>query len=423
MSLNRTIAPSTRLITSLEFPEFTRVTSNSGVPVCFVHDDNLDVLKIEFVFEAGARNQSSLFQAQAAISMLSEGTPQRTAAAIADELDFYGSYVQPRYGIDESSLFLYCLPRFLKPCLEVVFDLLTNSNYPDYELITLKQNAIQRLKINESRNSFLARRGYYAAVFGSENCYGSSVYQGVIENISRETLEQFFLSSIKGRLRQVYVSGNTTASEPEILGFCNGFSVVQKSEMVIPTLQSDQPYHYIERKQSVQNAIRIGRKTINRKDSDFRKLQFLNLLLGGYFGSRLMTNIREEKGLTYGIHSAIETYRDTASFYIETEINKELTHVGRQEIENELKKLQELPIGAEELETARNYMTGGFIRSFDGVFAITDRIKIILDNDLPLTYYSEFIEIIQGITPLELQDLANKYLRFDGMVTIVAGQE
>jgi predicted Zn-dependent peptidase len=147
------------------------------------------------------------------------------------------------------------------------------------------------------------------------------------------------------------------------------------------------------------------------------------MALGGFFGSRLMKNIREEKGLTYGIYSAMESYLDAGSFYIETEINNELRDTGVTEILKEIADLRENPIGADELNLVKNYLLGSFLRSIDGPFSLADRYKMILDYGFTYDYYTEFVETIRAISAFEIQLLANQYLQEKDLTTIIVGRK
>jgi predicted Zn-dependent peptidase len=181
--------------------------------------------------------------------------------------------------------------------------------------------------------------------------------------------------------------------------------------------------HFIEKSDSVQSALRIGKSSISRSNADFRKLQFLNLIFGGYFGSRLMKNIREDKGLTYGIYSVLEPNLYGASWYIDTDINTKNRTAGIEEIYKEIEIIKTQPIPSEEINTARNYYLGSFLKSLDGPFSLADRLKIIIDNNLTNNYYPEFVSILNNTTAQDLQDLANKYFSIDDIVEVVVGKK
>lgn len=422
--MNRSVAPPSYPIGTIAYPTHEQFTTSGGIPIYLVHDAHCAVLKLELVFNGGSRFQQQPFQAQSTASMIPEGTAQFTATQIAEKLDFYGSYVQNRAGSDDSSFVLYCLPKFLEPCLTMLQEVLNNASFPDNELLIFKKNSIQRQKINESRNSYLTRRAFNALVYGKESIYGQSVNQHDIENISRETLTRFYEIQYKTGIKYLLVSGYVNDEvKQQLEEFCTHFGPVNTQVSPVISQQSLERFAYIQNENAVQSTIRIGRLIPGRKHPEYRKLQVMNLILGGYFGSRLMSSIREEQGLTYGIHSAVESNLDAGAFYIETDMNNELAEKGTEAIFAEIQKLIDKPLEAEELNTAKNYYLGSFLRSLDGPFSIADRAKIIIDFGFESGYYEEFLEIINRVSALEIQQLAHTYLERKDLITVVTGNK
>ncbi len=422
--LNRNITPNSSGIQGISLRELSKFTLKNGIPVYYIHTPNTGVIKVDFVFNGGLRNQTSPGQATATGSMLTEGTTNLSAKELADELDAFGAYLQSRTNVDDSLLTLYCLPRFLDSCLPFVVDILTNCTFPQKELDTYKRNAIQRFLVNSQRNNFLASRAFYSAVFGKQNAYGSPVNQIDYENISRETVDGFYSRNIRGRVKHVLLSGDIEHSvlgvlEARLAALSNDFPA--PGEIVLTPQQADT--FFIENPTAVQSTLKMGRGWVSRKHPDFTKLQVLNLALGGYFGSRLMRNIREEKGLTYGIHSSVESYLDAGVFYIETEINNDLRETGLSEIKHELAQLRNNPIPEDELLLVKNYMLGSFLRGIDGPFSLMDRYKMLIDFGFGYDYFSKFVDTIKAVRASELQDLANQYLTEESMTTVVAGKK
>ena len=177
----------------------------------------------------------------------------------------------------------------------------------------------------------------------------------------------------------------------------------------------------VKKEKAAQATLRVGRKIINRAHPDYRKLQLVNLVLGGYFGSRLMKNIREDKGLTYGIYSVLESYLDDGCFYVEADVNNDKTKIAIDEIYKEINILCTDLVPEKELHTAKNYLLGSLLRSIDGPFTIMDRNRILLDYGFNKNYYEEFIDIINTTTAEEIRDLCNKYLKPENLVEIVCG--
>jgi len=424
MTLNRKKSPAVVEIKTINIKEAQENNLSNGIKLYSINASNEEVIKIDLVFDAGTIVQEYKSQANFTSKMLSEGTSKYSAAELAEKLDFYGAYFQTKNTTEEAIITLYCLNKHLSKCLPYIVDILTNSIFPQEDLNILKKNAIQNLKVNQERNSFLARRAFNEAIFGGNTLYGSYSDIKDIESIQQEQLVNFYKNhyqkGIKYILASGYVDKETIKSIDTNFG-SKTFKVYDKTSYTYESKKMIRADIYIDKSNSMQSAIRIGRKLFNRNHPDFREMQLLNLIIGGYFGSRLMKNIREEKGLTYGIYSAIEAYPYDACWYIDTEMNNDLCDTGIKEIFKELSRLRNELIGEKELKTAKNYLLGSFLRSIDGPFSLADRFKILKDFNLEYQYFYEFIEIIKNTTSERLKELANLYLKEDDLTSVIIG--
>jgi zinc protease len=423
-TINRKLAPKHHATTHFEINEAQTHQLQSGVNVCAIVDGNHDVLKIDFVYNGGVRNEPQRGVSKAAITLLPEGTSRMKAEEIAEKLDFYGAYLQTNHTRDESVLSLYCLPKHLASCLSIVKEVLLEAQYPEIELNTYKQNGIQSLTVNEQKTTFLARRRFNELMWGKDKPYGSAVNQNDIENISRETLLSFSRNVYACLPRHIFVGGNvsheTLALLDALFDKSFGKANVLQPVSIEPRLFANEKT-YVEKAGANQVSIRIGKQTIGRTHADFRELSVVNMILGGYFGSRLMSNIREEKGLTYGIYSSIETQFDGASFCISVELNKENVDLGLAEIRKELARLRTQPIADDELTVVRNYFIGSFLRGFDGVFSLMSFAKNVVDYNLGYQYYYDFINVINNVDAARVMQLAERYLHEDSMAVVISG--
>lgn len=420
----RKTPPESADVDKIKIIEGGHIMLSNGLKVYYVNAGTSDVIKLDIVFDAGIREQQQKGVAVACSSMLTDGTKTKTAEQIADELDYYGAYLQTRCTVDDSCVTLYCLPKHLSSCLPYVLDVIQDSVFPENELTIYKTNAIQRLLVNKERTAFLSRRIFYSSVFGEDSPYGIFSETDDYNNISRETLQSFFANHINGNIKYLHLSGSV--NQDVLTQIETSFGVTKYKSGVHSSLKESRKVPqkiFFRKKGASQSTIRIGRQLFNRKHPDFQKMQFLNLILGGYFGSRLMKNIREDKGLTYGIHSSVESFRDSGCFYIETEINNSLTQKGITEIYKELNVLRTSLISHSELSLAKNYMLGSFLRSIDGPFSLADRQKILIDFGLDYDYYYRFIKVVKSIEAPELRDLANVYLSDQDLFEIIVGDK
>ncbi|MES2655541.1 MAG: pitrilysin family protein [Bacteroidota bacterium] len=424
MILNRQNPPSIQPIGKYSITEAKNHSLSNGIDLYAINAGNESVLKLDIVFNAGIIHQNKKCQANFTAQLISEGTTKYTAAEIAENLDFFGAYFQAKCNLDDSTITLYCLTKHLDNCLPYVIDVLNDAIFPEEDLSIHKKNSIQKLNVNEQRNSFLVRRAFNQHIFGSDNAYGSFATETDINTISREDLLSFYHNNYKNGIKYLLVSGLLASDTVAIVQ--KYFDTDSFKPAGIKTIKytPHKPQNeniFIEKSNSVQCSIRVGRKLFNRNHSDFREMQLLNLILGGYFGSRLMKNIREEKGLTYGIYSALEAFQQDAVWYIDTEMNNELVELGVKEILKEIQTLREIPVDEQELQIAKNYLLGSFLRNTEGPFNLADRFRILKDYNLTYDYFYDFIEIIKNMKASQIKDLANKYLNEKDLSIVIVG--
>ncbi|MFY8108616.1 MAG: M16 family metallopeptidase [Bacteroidia bacterium] len=424
MTLNRTIIPQTESIKNLKFDRFKSEVTVGGAPIYFHSGGTEPVIKLDLVFKAGYIEQNKTGISSFTASMLSEGTKNKSGKEILNALDFYGSYFQVKSGEDDTVATLYCLEKHLANCLPLFIEAITESNFPDKALNTLKRNAIQKLKVNQKKNSYICRREFAKNIFGEDHPYGKSNSAENIESILRDELVEFHRNYILNNLKYAILSGNfsheTLSQISSQLNFKESEKSGQSKRETPPIIVPGK--YFVEKNDSVQAAIRIGKHGLHRNHKDFAAFQLLNLIFGGYFGSRLMKNIREEKGLTYGIYSSHEINKLGSTWYIETEINSKSKNIGIEEIYKEMSILRETKISNEEINIARNYLLGSILKSLDNTLSLSNRMKLNLDYNLEDNYLSNFIEKINNIDSDTLLLTAQKYFTEEGLVEMVVGK-
>lgn len=426
MNLNRSIAPENNKIYRFQINEAERIYINGSNPVYSVYDKNCDVLRVEFYYSGGIIHQSQKGQAIATATLLPEGTFSKSSEEIAKALDYYGAYLQTTANRDESCVTLYCLPKHLNSCLGILSEILTEASYDSKEVSVYQSNAIQTLQINEEKTSYLAKRAFNKIIFGEQNSYGNSVNQEDIKNISRETLIDFYLKVYRYLPKYTIIAGNVT---PEIINHVQQFfTAFNSADSTIPFGKAVSDNYkperiWVKKESAEQCSLKIGKRFINRSHKDYREMTVVNMLLGGFFGSRLMKNIREEKGLTYGIYSSIEPLIYAGAFSISVELNKDMVDLGINEVLKEIETLQKSPVPERELEIVKNYYLGSFLRGFDGVFSQANYLKALLDYNLDYSYYYEYINVINNISPERIMELSQKHLKTEEMSVVVAGNK
>ena len=424
MTINRKEIPQTEKIHSLNFKQFQSVETAGNGKIYYQSGGTEPVIKLDLVFNAGLVQQEKVSVSSFTASMLSEGTKTKTGKELLNALDFYGSYFQVKSNEDDTVATLYCLEKHLENCLPLFMEAIEESVFPNKALETLKRNAIQKLKVNEKKNSFVCRRAFAKNIYGENHPYGKANSVENIQSINREELVSFHQNNILAGFKYAILSGkfshetlsrisNSISLKPSVFTESN-------ARGIIPVISPGK--YFIEKNDSVQAAIRIGKHGLQRTNPDFASFQLLNLIFGGYFGSRIMKNIREEKGLTYGIYSSHEVNQQGSAWYIETEINSKSKHIGVEEIYKEMKILREIRISEEEIDIARNYLLGSILKSLDNTLSLSNRMKLNLDFGLQENYLGNFIAQVNKENADSLIQTAQKYFTEEGLVEMIAGK-
>ena len=180
---------------------------------------------------------------------------------------------------------------------------------------------------------------------------------------------------------------------------------------------------FIEFPDAFQSAVRIGGLSLDRRHPDYLKMRVVITLLGGYFGSRLMSNIREEKGYTYGIAASLMTYPDHGMLAISAETANEYVESLIGEVYHEIDRLQNELVPVGELKMLKNYMLGDMCRSYESAFSLADAWISLQVSGLSSSYFAEALNAVKNITPDEIRELAQKYICKESLKEIISGRK
>ncbi|MBD1422519.1 M16 family metallopeptidase [Sphingobacterium chuzhouense] len=423
--LNRTVAPSRHDIQDIDLVQPDEVVFDNGLRVFIFSAPTQELIKAEFIFQNIFNGSENSLLHTCASHMLKEGTKTRTSAQIAEEIDFYGAYLMPEYSFDQTALTLYSLNKHLGAVLPVVHDILNEAIFPEAELETYIRNNKQTLQISLQKNEYVARRLFFKNLFG-ESRYGRIPTEEAYDKLNREDLIALYQKQVQPQNCTLILSGNITDDvlkqirELFDVQWTNTENLdgIMKPEfpVFIPTTVLD------ERADALQSAIRLGMPAINRVHPDFPAIQFVNTLLGGYFGSRLMRNIREEKGFTYSIGSAFASLQHTGFFTIATEVGVDSTQATLTEIEKELDILRDIQATEQEIALVKNYILGSILGTIESIFSHADKFKAVYFYGLDLSYYTRYNEIIRNMTAADVQRVANTYFDYNNLLKIIVGK-
>ena len=422
--LNRQIAPDFKQVSTINFIQPTHKKLSNNVPVYTIYSGEQDLVRIEFIFNNVKWDVEKPLQAIAVSALLNNGTSTLSSKEIAQKIDFYGAFFQTEYVQDHSSVTLYTLNKHLAAVLPIVRDVLTDSQFPQQEIDLYIQNQKQKLQVNLKKNDILARKEFAHALFGN-TAYGVDIQARHYDELKREDLTAYFKAAYAPDNCTVIVSGKFEEASFELLNseFGQNWEPGHATKNDFSFSTTPRAVIYKERADAIQSAIRIGKLAVNRTHEDFAGLQILNTVLGGYFGSRLMNNIREDKGYTYGIGSGISSLQDAGYLFIATEVGAEVCAAALTEIYKEIEILKNELVGEEELTLVKNYMLGSMLGSLENVFSHADKFKNIHFFGLGYDYYENYIAKVKAITAEDIKLLANKYLNKEDFTEVVVGKK
>ncbi|TMI90520.1 MAG: insulinase family protein [Bacteroidetes bacterium] len=415
--LNRSIAPpiTDAVNFHLELKPYEKFTLDNGVPVYAINAGAEEVMSVEIVFFAGNSFEEKNIVAAATNFLLKNGTSKKKAFQINEHFEYYGSFLNRACYNETSTLTLHCLNKHIGELLPVVEELITDSIFPEEELAIFKQNQKQRLSVSLKKSEFVASRLIDSYLYGEKHPYGKYSSHAEYDALNREELVSFYTKYYKHGSCVIFTAGKLPLGISELLNkhfgklpFGNNFQ--KPLYQISSTKKPGEKFRITNDENGVQGSIRIAREFPNRHHPDFLKVMVLNNIFGGYFGSRLMANIREDKGYTYGIHSFLQDHIQQSGWLVSTEAGKDVCEAAISEVYKEMKRLQDKPVGEDEMQLVRNYMMGSILGDLDGPFHIIARWKNYVLNDLNGDYFYNAINTIRTVSPEELQQLAKKYL-------------
>jgi zinc protease len=415
MIVNRTQAPMVHDAIDFEYilPDINTNVLDNGIPLYWLNAGVQDVVEIDWAFPAGIWYEANVGVANAVSALLKNGTSVLNAHQINEALEFYGASLKVNTGNDFSTLSLHCLCKHLTSVLPIVFQLLTDAVFPETELEIFKKNAIQRLSVNLKQCEFVANQRIDALLFGEAHPYGRFTKKDVIENLQREMLIAHYNKQYALLNAKIFMAGHVGSEQVNLINKLFGSFTASPIDTIKPNYSIPefklQKEHIVNDAEGVQGAIRIGSIFPNRHHPDYSPMVVLNTLFGGYFGSRLMSNIREDKGYTYGIYSGITPYVNSGSLIIQTEAGRDVLQAAVNEVYFEMEKLCTENIAQDELLLVKNYLLGNLLGDLDGPFSILQRWRTLIMNGFTKEHFTNNISIYKGVTATELKQLACKY--------------
>lgn len=418
--------PKIKQINTLQLPDYSTIKLKNGIPVILLKSSNPDIIKMDIVFNAGRYHEKHNAVAKTTANLLKEGTINMDSAKIAETIDFYGATITTEASMDTSSVQVYSMGKYFNSIIPIVTDIITNPIFPEKEINKYKTRILEKLKIELSKNSVLAYRHFTEILYGKDHPYGYNTMPEDYKSITRDTLLDHFNTFYTPNNCVVFISGNVTQDKITTLNKYigkiekNNIDLEKKAHKINTYSAGNYSYN---NERIHQSAIRIGRRMFDRSHPDYAGIYLLNTVLGGYFGSRLSSNIREDKGYTYDIYSSIDMMLRDGYFIISTDVGNEYLENTITEIYKEIELLRTKLIHEDEMNLVKNYIKGNFLSLINGHLNTINLIKTIELADLQKTFFTDFINKISEISAKDLLKLAVKYLDRKDFVEVIVGHK
>lgn len=419
-----TILPTIHPLNNIVFPKPAVFHLSNGIPVYVFGGLQNEIIKIHLQFDSGRWQEKAPLIADAVAALFKSGTADKTSYQINNSIDALGVSMSAHAGYNTFNVEINGLTKFIEPALSILFSCLNEIIFPEDEINLFKKNALARLSVKLEKTDFVAQQSFNQLLFGSHHPYGYSTTAPIIKAVTQEELRSYYHEQIHPKQLKIFVGGNVSDTTIQLLEQYIGNwqkDIPVTAQQSFKINSDSQLKHNINKNNSVQNTVIIGKHLFNKQNDDYSKFVLLNTIFGGYFGSRLMNNIREDKGLTYGIYSMLQPYKHDGVWAIHTDTNKENIKLCLDEIYIELNRLTQEKISDAEIDMARNYMLGRYLKQTDGAFSSMGTYTSYLVEGVDIDKFSYFINSIEATNAEELLSIAQKYLTLNNLYEVVVG--
>lgn len=412
--------PGFKTIETIKLPTYHTSYLDNGTKFITVNQGTQDIIKLDLILKGGRFLETKQLTANFTTAMLREGTASYDSKTIANTVDFYGAVLRTMTNLDYIHISLTLLSKHFEALCPLLAEIIYQPIFDEEELRKHKNNAVEKLSQDIAKNDTVSYRELTAGIFGIEHPYGYNTTKEAIEALEAEDLKTYFKNNFGSTSSFIVLSGKFSKHHESLVNkFFGQHSKEVKLPMYEPLTFYPKDTRLASTKNDVQASFKIGRRLFDRHHPDYAGFYVLNTIFGGYFGSRLMTKIREELGYTYSIYSALDYLMYDGYFYITSEVSNENLQSTLSEVHNQMEKLTKRIVTTGELQMVKNYLMGNMLNLIDGPLNSSSLIKSLeLDNCLEGTFY-EFLNQIQTVTAQDIKKLAQKYFDPEKLLTVI----
>mgnify|MGYP003936572115 CR=1 FL=1 len=408
-------------------PRKTEVTLPNGLKAVLVPYGSLPKVTVSVVVRSGNINEkeNEVWLADVTGDMMKEGTRSRSARQIAEEAASMGGSVNISTGLDQTTINGDVLAEYGPNLVSLLADIVRNPLFPESELQRIKNDRVRQLTVAKSSPQQQALEQFRRIIHGN-HAYGRIFpTQEMLEGYTLDQIRRFHEDNFGARRTTVYVAGvfDMAAMEQAIRKEFSSWKPGPEPLIDIPKPSMKKAFHLIDRPGAPQSTIYLGLPVANPYDQDFVPLVVTNALLGGSFGSRITSNIREQKGYTYSPFSQLSSrYRD--AYWAEVaDVTTDVTGPALQEIFKEIRRLQNEPPPADELKGIQNYLAGTFVLQNSSPGGIIGQLAFLNLHGLSDDYLTKYVQNVYAVTPQKVSEMTRKYIREDSMTLVITGDK
>jgi zinc protease len=414
----------------LQVPKWTRATLANGAELVVSEKHDLPLVSFSLTILGGANQfepKGRTGLAGIAASMMSEGTKSRDGEALSNALQLLGTSVSTNIGAESGSMSFTSTAGKFGATLDILADMLVSSTFPADALERLRAQRLVALTQAKAQPGSIAGRVFPRILYGATHPFGQVVTEESLKAITRDEVAAFSKQYFQPGRALVVVTGDVTAAavkatlDKALAAWSAGGT---KPSFDYPALPEKHPatIYLVDKPGAAQSTFAIGNPGPPRSTPDYYALQVMNTMLGGLFQSRLNANIREEKGLSYGVNSSFAYGKGPGAFRAGGDVISEKTDVALVEFMKELRGIGgSRPVTDEELATAKNALTQRLPNTFASVGGINSALTSLWIQGLPDTYYQQYEKAVGAVTRDDVVRVARQYIDLDHLSIVIVG--
>jgi zinc protease len=420
-------APALSAERAVTWPKQTKARLSNGLAVILAEAHSIPKFHGELFFRSGnaAVADRAPALAEMAATVVRTGTTKRTSRQIEEDLRRIGADLSSGAGADTSAISFSGLSEFAEPLLGLVNELARQASFPEGEFERERRQKLEEVKLERTQPGFLASERLRKVLFGAHPYAQVSPTEAQVAGYKREDLQSVYRDSYTPENGILLLVGDFDSNEmlktaEKVFGSWSGKKPDSKPSAAPANPRSRRVY-LVHLPGSVQTQIVAGCHAITRKHPDWLKLGLSNSLYGGAFNSRLVMNIREDKGYTYSPRSGVNALRQHGYFSVSAAVRNEVVAASLTEIFYEMDKLRALPVPEAELADAQNYLSGVFSMGLATQDGLLSQLSTVALNELPDDYLETYRQKVRALTPQDLLETARKYFDSANMQIVVVG--